>query len=137
MHIWRNPASGTLTIPASSPRRASKIRILGSNADSAWTQQGRDLHITGHAPAPGNAAVGVRITAGTLAGCERLIAPSLTVRIPTLVLLIVNLAGAAEPYRNTGARVAYTGSKLCRLPPVYLRVVCEYRDGPFGIKAHS
>src|SRR5260370_4262110 len=54
--------SGALTIPGVIAAAGSKIRVLGADADSTCTQQGRDLKITAHVPVRGSAAVGVRIT---------------------------------------------------------------------------
>jgi alpha-L-fucosidase len=54
--------SGALTIPGVIAAEGSKVRVLGADADSEWTQQGRDLKITARGPARGTAAVGVRIT---------------------------------------------------------------------------
>lgn len=60
--IEKRPSGDALTIPGVIAAEGTKIRILGSNADSEWQQRGRDLAVSGHSQVKGELPLGVRIT---------------------------------------------------------------------------
>jgi len=51
----------TLVIPGVIAAAGTKVRVLGSEADSEWQQRGRDLAVSLPAPVTGDFAIGVRI----------------------------------------------------------------------------
>lgn len=55
-------ASGKFTIPGVIADANSRVRVLGSNEDSRWTQKGRDLEIESPGRLESRYALGVRIT---------------------------------------------------------------------------
>ncbi len=56
------PDSGMLTIPGVIASEGTRVRVLGSDADSQWQQRGRDVAVSVQAPLKGEFALGVRIT---------------------------------------------------------------------------
>jgi alpha-L-fucosidase len=61
-YLLERPASNSFVIPGVLAAEGSRVRILGSDIDSEWTQKGRDLEVTARSIPSGAYALGVRIT---------------------------------------------------------------------------
>ncbi len=60
--LLERPSSQTFTIPDVLAAPDTKIRVLGTDRDCEWKQNGRDLEVTSASAIPGEFAIGVSIT---------------------------------------------------------------------------